>query len=147
MTSKSPPMAFQPAPRPRPLNTPDATAALQESARDLGFARPTSAPPAVPSPALTDDASKADNSSAPRAPEKPHPIPGETVTDKVSPATAPAGKRPSVRIELDDKLWDALRMEALKRRVTVKYLIYEALAAQGFEIDMASVPEDGRRAR
>lgn len=55
------------------------------------------------------------------------------------------GRAPSLRIEVTNALWDALRLEALKRRVTVKYLVYEALAAQGFDIDLAEVPEDGRR--
>jgi hypothetical protein len=38
-------------------------------------------------------------------------------------------------------------MAALKRRVTVKFLVLEALAAKGYAIDLDAIPEDGRRLR
>ena len=38
-------------------------------------------------------------------------------------------------------------MEAIKRRVTVKFLVLEALAAKGYDVDLDAIPEDGRRLR
>jgi len=46
-----------------------------------------------------------------------------------------------------DEVWTALRQEALNRRVTVKYLVLEALAANSYSVDLSAVPEDGRRTR
>ena len=48
---------------------------------------------------------------------------------------------------MPDEVWTALRQEALNRRVTVKYLVLEALAAKGYNVDLSAVPEDGRRIR
>ena len=39
------------------------------------------------------------------------------------------------------------RQEALNRRVTVRYLVLEALAAKGYRVDLEAIPEDGRRIR
>ncbi len=164
--TKKPAPEFLPTPRLRPLNTPDTTAALQEATRDLGFGRPTSAraPDPAPAPEAPEAASVAVEASAPKpaaisaapAAQAPNPAPKPRApvaksprAEKASPA-ADAGsvrRAPSLRIEVDDALWDAIRLAAIKRRVSVKYLIYEALAAQGFEIDMNAIPEDGRRAR
>lgn len=160
MSTKPPALNFQPTPRPRPLNAPDTAEALKELTRDVGFGRPTSAPPAQdlasasPINADKDHDSAALGSNPPRKPFKGAP-PTSTAsagaTKFKGPASRPqtegARRSPSLRIEVDDQLWDALRLTAMRRRVTVKYLIYEALAAQGFEIDMSAVPEDGRRER
>jgi hypothetical protein len=162
MTTKPAAPGFLPTPRPRPLNTPDATAALQEATRDLGFGRPTSAPaPAsAPSPQTVTPSSGAEPkaqahvdaraSAEPKAQARPRAAAAKVAVAQ-KPAAAPEAegsrRSPSLRIEINDQLWDALRMQALKRRVTVKYLVFEALAAQGFEIDMNAIPEDGRRAR
>ena len=35
----------------------------------------------------------------------------------------------------------------MARSVTVKYLVMEALAAKGYNIDLSQVAEDGRRLR
>ena len=35
----------------------------------------------------------------------------------------------------------------IKRRATVKYLVLEALAEKGYPVDLASLPQDGRRLR
>jgi hypothetical protein len=56
-------------------------------------------------------------------------------------------KGTALKFEVPDLVWTALRQEALNRRVTVKYLVLEALAAKGYNVDLAAVPEDGRRLR
>lgn len=117
--------AFQPAPRPRPRITPEDAHQLAEATGDLGFTRPSSAP-------------------QPRVEETPpEPLPE---------AQAPKGpiapmKGTALKFEVPDAVWTALRQEALNRRVTVKYLVLEALAAKGYNVDLSAVPEDGRRLR
>jgi hypothetical protein len=124
--------AFQPAPRPRPRISPEDAQQLAVATSDLGFTRPSSAPEA-------------------RA-EEPVPPPVEPL-----PAAAPSAQEPkaplapvkgtALKFEVPDPVWTALRQEALNRRVTVKYLVLEALAAKGYNVDLAAVPEDGRRLR
>lgn len=115
---------FQPAPRPRPRTSPEDAQQLAAATGDLGFTRPSNAPDAP-----------------------------ETVKEAIT-ATAPGPKSPlapikgiALKFEVPDEVWVALRQEALNRRVTVKYLVLEALAAKGYSIDLSSVPEDGRRIR
>lgn len=125
-----PSLAFQPTPRPRPLSSAQETEKLLEATHDLGFGRPTAAP---------QPAAKA----APKA----------TMTPVPSPASEPkAGeaalrKPPALKFDVPDELWDDLRMAAIRRRVTVKYLVLEALEAKGYAVDLAAIPEDGRRLR
>ncbi|WP_131120368.1 hypothetical protein [Lichenihabitans psoromatis] len=52
-----------------------------------------------------------------------------------------------LKLEIPDPVYTALRQEALNRRVTVRYLVLEALAAKGYAVDLSVVPEDGRRIR
>ena len=114
--------AFQPAPRPRPRTSPEEAHRLAAAASDLGFTRaitPPEAPGVEPSVAST---------QAPKSP------------------LAPA-KGTALKFEVPDEVWTALRQEALNRRVTVKYLVLEALAAKGYNINLSAVPEDGRRIR
>ena len=116
--------AFQPAPRPRPLTSPDEAQQLAAATGDLGFTRAIAPPePRIEPPAA----------SAPRAQEPKSPL-------------APT-KGAALKFEVPDGVWTALRQEALNRRVTVKYLVLEALAAKGYNVDLAAVPEDGRRIR
>ena len=49
-----------------------------------------------------------------------------------------------MKVEVPDPVWTALRQEALDRRVTVKYLILEALATKGYAFDLSAIPKDGR---
>lgn len=56
-------------------------------------------------------------------------------------------KSASLKFEVPDEVWTELRQEALNRRVTVKFLVLEALAAKGYKVDLSAVPEDGRRNR
>ena len=53
----------------------------------------------------------------------------------------------TVRCQIPDSLWAELRHAAVERRVTVKYLVLEALAGKGYEVDLSAIPEDGRRNR
>ena len=126
--------AFQPAPRPRPRTSPEDAQQLAVATSDLGFTRPSSAPeePAV----LLVEAAPAPvpSTQAPKAP-----------LALATPAAAAKGT--ALKFEVPDAVWTALRQEALNRRVTVKYLVLEALAAKGYNIDLAAVPEDGRRLR
>ena len=124
--------AFQPAPRPRPRISPEDAQQLAVATSDLGFTRPSSAPEA-------------------RA-EEPVPPPAEIVPTAVPVAQEPKTpiapvKGTALKFEVPDPVWTALRQEALNRRVTVKYLVLEALAAKGYNVDLAAVPEDGRRLR
>lgn len=132
MSKKPEPFAFQPAPRPQTRLTAADAARLSEAAADLGFARPVSAG-AEAGPA----AGKAE--PAPRAPSKAGPA------SAAKSAGAPA--MTALKIEAPEAVWTSLKLEAVRRRVTVRFLILEALARQGYEIDLADVPQDGRRLR
>jgi len=130
--------AFQPAPRPRPRISPEDAQQLAVATSDLGFTRSSSAPQArveglgqplvEPTPTAT---SINPTSQEPKAPFAP-----------VTPT-----KGTALKFEVPDTVWMALRQEALNRRVTVKYLVLEALAAKGYNVDLSAVPEDGRRLR
>lgn len=117
--------AFQPAPRPRPRISPEDAHQLAEATGDLGFTRPSSAPPARIEEPAPEHAPRA---QAPKAP-------------------IAHTKGSALKFEVPDEVWTALRQEALNRRVTVKYLVLEALAAKGYSVDLSAVPEDGRRLR
>ena len=126
MTTTKP--MFQPAPRPRPLTSSEDAHQLATANGDLGFTRSSTAP----------------------APEVKRDVPA---AEPVSP-TAQVPKSPiapskgaALKFEVPDEVWTALRQEALNRRVTVKYLVLEALAAKGYQVDLAAVPQDGRRLR
>lgn len=114
--------AFQPAPRPRPRTSPEEAQQLAAATGDLGFTRASAAPelPAIEAVATI--------AQAPKFPV----------------ATT---KGTALKFEVPDEVWVALRQEALNRRVTVRYLVLEALAAKGYNVDLSAVPEDGRRIR
>ncbi|WP_165191661.1 hypothetical protein [Caulobacter soli] len=144
---------FHPAPRPRPINDGVATEALKEATRDLGFGRtssdmsaalaePHAEPQAKPAP-------PAPIASAPK-PAAPSPAPRPKASKPVraaAVAASDADRGTSIKFEIDDALSMALKFEAVRRRVTVKYLILEALAAKDFPVDLANLPQDGRRVR
>jgi hypothetical protein len=127
--------AFQPAPRPRPRISPEDAQQLAVATSDLGFTRPSSAPEA-----------RAEEPVAPPAEPAPVAVPS-TQVPKAPLAPAASAKGTALKFEVPDPVWTALRQEALNRRVTVKYLVLEALAAKGYNVDLAAVPEDGRRLR
>lgn len=130
--------AFQPAPRPRPRISPEDAQQLAVATSDLGFTRPSSAPRA-PSEGLGQslvEPTPTATSTTPTFQEPKNPI---------APSTPIKGT--ALKFEVPDAVWTALRQEALNRRVTVKYLVLEALAAKGYNVDLSAVPEDGRRLR
>ncbi|EJL38469.1 hypothetical protein PMI01_00036 [Caulobacter sp. AP07] len=157
MTEKVARPVFQPAPRPRPINDGAATEALKEATRDLGFGRASSgesaaepvakpAPPAPAAPApvaVRPEPARAEPARADPKLKAAKPVPS------APPAVAIGGaeRATSIKFEIDDALSTALKFEALRRRVTVKYLILEALAAKDFPVDLANLPADGRRVR
>jgi hypothetical protein len=156
MTDKTVRPAFQPAPRPRPINDAGSTEALRKATEDLGFARTTSAPASLaeaPAPVVARTepvaaiapapapASKVASAlPTPRAASKPKPVKAALVSDF-------SDRETSLKFAIDDALSTALKLDAVKRRVTVKYLVLEALAEKGYPVDLANLPEDGRRMR
>lgn len=118
--------AFLPSPRPRPRTSPEDAQQLAAATSDLGFTRPSTAPEhkfeaLAPEPQF----------AIAQAPKSPIAL----------------AKGAAIKFEVPDEVWTALRQEALNRRVTVKYLVLEALAAKGYSVDLSAVPEDGRRLR
>lgn len=110
--------AFQPAPRPRPRTTAEDAGRLAEATGDLGFTRASTAQ------------SEVHKGQEPKG------------------ALAPSAQDDvSLKIAVPKAVARQLRQAALDRGVTVRYLILEALATKGYAIDLASVPEDGRRNR
>lgn len=130
--SASSSLAFQPAPRPKPRTSPEEVARLRAATEDLGFGRavtPIGSPVTEPVPAAS---------------------PPKSAVTSPAPADVTAAetrRAPALKFDVPDELWDDLRLQALRRRVTVKYLVLEALAAKGYPVDLAAVPEDGRRIR
>jgi len=118
--------AFQPAPRPRPRTSPEEAQQLAAATGDLGFTRASTAPETRHEASATE------------------PLAAIAHTPKIP--VAPV-KIAALKFEVPDEVWIALRQEALNRRVTVKYLVLEALATKGYNVDLSTVPEDGRRIR
>lgn len=147
MTDKPQPLTFQPAPRPTARISNAVAEQLAGANADLGFSRASSAPSAPEAPAF-----------------KPAPRPAEA---KRTAAAAPRGVRParpvrvsraetspglaaglaSLKFDVPEDLWTALKISAAQRRVTVKFLVLEALSKHGYEVDLDAIPEDGRRLR
>ena len=112
---------FQPAPRPKPLTSGDDALKLSEATEDLGFTRP-STPPIE------------QNAKYPKA-----------QTPKPPLAQQPKGI--GLKLAIPDVVYTALRLEAVNRRVTVRYLVRVARAETGYAVDRPVGPEDGRRLR
>lgn len=136
---------FMPSPRPRPRTSPEDARELASATGDLGFTRASNAPEDAAATPKRPGAQgpRAQAAKAPLAPVEPPP------PEVSAPAGASrAAPRPSsLKFEVPDGVWVALRQEALNRRVTVRYLVLEALAAKGYAVDLSTVPEDGRRLR
>lgn len=148
---------FMPSPRPRPRTSPEDARQLASATGDLGFTRASNAPedtaakPKRPraqdpkTPSALQGRASGDTVSRVKGPDKgleaiaPEPAPHEP------PRVPPRGS--SLKFEVPDQVWVSLRQEALNRRVTVRYLVLEALAAKGYGVDLSTVPEDGRRLR
>jgi hypothetical protein len=157
--------AFMPSPRPRPRTSPEDAQLLAAATGDLGFTRASNAPEAAGKPrpkpskaqepktplapldgAVAEDASAQDVLAQDASPEE---ISAKESPTKEIPVkqAGPAPRASSLKFEVPDQVWFALRQEALNRRVTVRYLVLEALAAKGYAVDLSAVPEDGRRLR
>ncbi|WP_454719131.1 hypothetical protein [Caulobacter segnis] len=161
MTDKTIRPAFQPAPRPRPINDAGSTEALRKATEDLGFNRTTSAPARVAEPVVAPAAPASVVPEPAPAPATPTPAPAPKVVAaqpapravpkpkvvKPAPVSDFSDRETSLKFVIDDELSTALKLDAVKRRVTVKYLVLEALAEKGYPVDLATLPEDGRRAR
>lgn len=152
-----PKSTFMPAPRPKAINDPEATRALQEATADLGFSRKTSAEDAAPAmaqaPATSATPTAAPTPATPVAPPKAAEaasiakVAPRPKVVKVEPAPAFDERETSIKFAISDELSTALKLDAVQRRVTVKYIILEALAAKGYPIDLVNLPQDGRRAK
>ena len=70
--------------------------------------------------------------------------PGRALSDPAPPPMSPCK---SFNLSVPDYLFDELGMQAVKRRVTKRYLILEALAKAGFNVEPQDLEEDGRRRR
>jgi len=60
---------------------------------------------------------------------------------------APLTPCKSFNLSVPEYLFDELGLQAVKRRVTKRYLILEALTKAGFEVQPQDLEEDGRRRR
>ena len=120
--------SFMPSPRPRPRTSSEDAQQLAAATSDLGFTRASNAPEEPPAIPTVSSSALPSNTQAPKYPIAP-------------------SKGTALKFEVPDEVWTALRQEALNRRVTVKYLVLEALAAKGYSVDISAVPEDGRRLR
>lgn len=53
----------------------------------------------------------------------------------------------TVKLDVQEPLWTELRVQAAMRRVSIRYLVHEALANYGYTVDLDDIPKDGRRER
>jgi len=114
---------------------------LADAAELGGFARSSSAPNAESQSAPQLDPIKVEEINA----ESPTLAPRK-YEEKKRDSEAPKGG--VLKCDVGDGLFEELRIAAVRRRVTVKYLLVEALAAQGYaHADLSATPRDGRRDR
>ena len=142
-----------PAPRPtQRLSAEDATN-LKESSADLGFARPmdnsnsglkpqTAKPPNV-------HLTGAQPSQAPKKSDIPSSPSRVAIAGmaKVRAAEDLFGNAQPLRLDVPQDLWLDLKVTAAKRRVSVRWLVLEALEKAGYDVSLSAIPEDGRRVR
>ena len=148
MTAKTTPLAFQPAPRPHARVSPEQMAALAEGTRDLGFGRTTSSPVVEPEREAEARVPEVAIASTAQAEAASKPKAGAAKgADKSGPLEPAVARNAVLKFDIPEELWVSLRHEAVNRRATVKYLILEALSEKGYQVDLASIPEDGRRQR
>jgi hypothetical protein len=122
---------FGPAPEPKPHGgpiapehkvrpDPEAMRALEASTADLGFSRPSSPPERTP----------------------------PTPAQRAQADEAPAPRGGVLKCDVGGLLFEELRLAAVQRRVTVKYLLVEALRKAGYKnARLEEVSSDGRRER
>ena len=150
MADKAPVLAFGPTPRAKPRISQAQAEQLSADTADLGFGRVLSAPAIETSPVGPSEPIEAVSPS----PQPRPPAARLTAPSKPRSVSAPARPKPaamvgtaSLKFDVPGDLWTEMKVEAAKRRVTVKYLVLEALSKQGFAVDLEAVPEDGRRLR
>jgi hypothetical protein len=146
---------FMPAPRPSPRVSAEDAAALSQEMAAFGFGRPTVVEPAPePGPTPTEPAPVAKvrkpavrparTGPAASAVEAKADLPG---APRPVPANDPFGKGLPLRLDVPEALWIDLKTRAVQRRVTVRWLVLEALEAAGYDVAARTIPLDGRRVR
>ncbi len=155
MTQKPASPFFKPAPRPASMTSAADAQRLVEASADLGFNRPSHGKEAnthLPETADTQLPVRpqalslpADNAAV--APKTSAKAPSARSKPTVSSAKVAVVYDQSVKVDISDELWVALKMETIKRRVSTKFLVLEALQKAGYPVDLDAIPEDGRRLR
>ena len=153
---------FMPAPRPTSRTSPEDAKKLAEGSADLGFDRASGGParaalldePPVPAAIKPQAFTVPETATAvPTAPS----VLAAKVEKRAKPEKGRA-ERPIVeqnqgvfpqtlRVDVPDELWTALKMASIQRKTSVKYLMLEALDKAGYPVDLDAIPEDGRRLR
>ena len=143
---------FMPAPRPVSRVSAEDVAALSEAVAGFGFGRASSPPePPVAASELAPEPPAArprparalKKAAAPEAkdvsalPGAPRPVPADDVFGKGLP----------LRLDVPEALWTDLKIKAAQRRVTVRWLVLEALEQAGYAVEANAIPLDGRRVR
>jgi hypothetical protein len=142
---------FMPAPRPSPRTSGAQAEALLAASADLGFARPTQAAPDGTKP--SSDGAKRDQTGAKARDPAPKTAALETksAVERGAPrpidAADPFGRALPLRLDVPEDLWRDLKIKAAERRVTVRWLVLEALEQAGYAVATGAIPEDGRRVR
>lgn len=152
-TSKPATPMFMPAPRPTQRLSPEDASRLNEVSADLGFARPMSDSGASPKLQTT----KLPNEHLPqtRAPANAvKPVKSKSLSTVAAAGAAKArpsedlfGNAQPLRLDIPQDLWLDLKVAAAKRRVSVRWLVLEALEKAGYDVSLNNIPEDGRRVR
>lgn len=156
MTQKTMPF-FKPAPRPVSKTSPEDAMRLVEASADLGFNRPSHGKeangnlpetaetqmPLVKPQALSTSSTVSSQASIP----KPTKTLSASPKKPIQPAKVAVVYDQALKVDVSDELWVALKMETIKRRVSMKFLVLEALEKAGYPVDLNTVPEDGRRLR
>ena len=137
-----------PAPEPKLRPDPSVMKQLLADTAELGgFMRPSSALAAEQRSALQTNPIKA---KVPQIEEietePPKPQVGREHEEKKQDSEVSKGG--VLKCDVGHDLFEELRVAAVRRRVTVKYLLVEALATQGYvHADLSAIPKDGRRDR
>ena len=152
---------FMPAPRPTSRISPEDAKKLVEGSADLGFDRvsggapragldvlpdpPAVKPQAFSVPETTKVAQSASTPAAVKAEKRPKPEKGRDERMNGEPIIGVFPQ--TLRVDVPDELWTALKMASIQRKTSVKYLMLEALDKAGYPVDLDAIPEDGRRLR
>lgn len=141
---------FMPAPRPASRVSADDAKRLIEGSADLGFSR-ASSPAVIPAEAPIEEVKPQALARPSSGAEKNDP-PAATRgrggrSSKPETDSSPLVFTQSVKVDVSDEVWTALKMASIHRRSSVKFLVLEALSKAGYPVDLSNIPEDGRRIR